>query len=558
MAPTFPCSKRVSTTGEHHRIQKSYIALAPIIALVIGAVFAVVHGAAENLGDAYDILVKVTGPLTDVLVLVVLIVPFALRWRFMSYVFEEHSFCFHSGVLSHHRASIPYTLAQSISYHASPLQRIFGVCTITLDRAGGSSRKPLSVPYVKRQVVERMCYELSMRKSAMQAGANDAIDYVPDADVKALDDAAVTYEYKLRAVDLLKTVLTNEKPVIAAFVVALVVVIAMAAAFLLEIPFAGYIEDIAWLIIGIAMLVVWASGLFPVLLRYGRFRVRRRGSRIEVKRGIIAYDFTSLDADCIQYVEARQSMLRRITGSCELAFGHITATRVTFFARVKDILLPFLKKKKVSKQADVLIVHPFAKLGHANEILDSLVPELAGRPHREDCHALPKAALGRALVRECVLHNKVLRVAIAIVIARWALDTFLVPLIAFTSIGFLLDYVMLMSGVVIITCIVAAIATLIKVPGAIRYARRSGYTWNDDYLLLFSTGLSASLSVIPHGKIQSGTEEVNLFQRRKSLATLQALTLSGEKTVTLEFADVCQDDADAYAEWLMAPEAVKA
>ena len=52
----------------------------------------------------------------------------------------------------------------------SLLQRIVGVCTVTIDTAGGADNKALVVPYVEKSAAERIRRELFMRKSLIAQG----------------------------------------------------------------------------------------------------------------------------------------------------------------------------------------------------------------------------------------------------------------------------------------------------------------------------------------------------------------------------------------------------
>ena len=52
----------------------------------------------------------------------------------------------------------------------SLLQRIVGVCTVTIDTAGGADNKALVVPYVEKSAAEQIRRELFMRKSLIAQG----------------------------------------------------------------------------------------------------------------------------------------------------------------------------------------------------------------------------------------------------------------------------------------------------------------------------------------------------------------------------------------------------
>ena len=555
-------------TGKHYKVQKSYIAMAPVIALFVAIVFAVFNNLEDKLYMALDVLDTVTGPFADLVVLAVLFVPFIFRWRAMSYVFDERGFSFYSGVFSKHRIQIPYTQAQSLSYHASPLQRIFRVCTVSIDRSGGSG-KVLCVPYVKRTTFEHMRAELSMRKAAMQAGKESEVTYVPDIEVNTFDNEPVTFEYRLEKGALLKSALTNDKPVIAAFVVLLLGIIISVIVLFVDPAAMEDVRDTLILLLIAVMVVVWVFGLFPILLKYGRFRARRRGSRIEVEHGVLSHDFTSMDADCIEFVEVEQSPLRRLTGACELSFGRTTfVNKVGVIKNLKKLVVQLItrskkKKKKVIEKAETLVVHPFVKLERANEILDNLAPEFADRPRRGECKPLPPIAFRRALIRECLVKNKVLWVCIALLVVRWILNIFVVS--KMVGVALMVDledggpvleisvldiYYNLMQFVLIGAIAVGVITIILKALAARRYAKKSGYTWTDKYLLLLHAGSPTCQHVIPRNKIQSGVSEVSWGQRRNSIATLQANAFTGSQSVVASLIDVSAEEVNAYLDWL--------
>ena len=540
-------------TGKHYRVHWSYMLLGPIIALIIVIVLTALSGLAETLISALEVLENVTGPFADLVVLLVLLVPFVLRWRAMSYVFDDREFSFYSGVFTKDSMHVPYGRIQSINYHASIIQRIFGACTITLDCAGGPATKTVRMPYVKMKLAERMRTELSMRKAAVEAGKEASVEYNPDVKMTAFGNEPISYEYRLKAGDLLKAAATNDKPVIVAFVVLIVAFIAVAVTMLLQVEFVEDVVDIAFLLIIAAVVIVWVFGLFPILSSYGGCRVRRRGSRIEIERGRLTRDFVAIDVNRIQSIEIKQSSIRRLIGCCELSFGRVSASNAKFsiIGFIKG-LLPGKKKKKIKQAESVkgLVVHPCMKLEQVNDTLAQLAPELTDCPRREECKHLPKAALGRALIRECLITNVVFWVAVVFVVL-WAItNVSLLPVIQFEDPEMVGKFSQLMIEMLIFIIAVAVILTIGRFLGARRWALRSGYAWNKRYLMLWNDGRTTNLVVIPRHKIQCGVAKCNFFQRRKSLATLGAVTVAGTRGAIASLVDVADEDVDAYLDWL--------
>ena len=618
-------------TGRHYKVHKSYIYVAPVVAVVAVMVIGIMNGMqgllqlyfALQRGDISFNPLLVTGLI--VLGLAVVFAAFiglyALAWRNMSYVFDEREFSYYSGIITKRRVHVPYARVQSVNHRASIIQRLVGVCTVSIDSAGGSSNKAVRVPYLPLETAERLRAELFMRKAAVAAGMESAIVYMPQADpttaegmqahqgrmredqnqaptppgqgatttapwtcpqcgtsntsnfcgkcgaqqpVQAtsnmLDTVAaplgdwrglyggtalfgeepVSYEFGLSNRELLLTAISHESPLTIALIVCLTFVVTLAFVLLVQDEVALTIALYTLPIIVGSTLLTWVFGLVAVLFSYGNFRARRRGSRIEVERGLLARSFSGIDIARVQSIEVRQSFIRHIIGYCELSLGRI------------DIASEKNSGGNDSKMnAKGLVIHPFVKLDRVDEILDGLAPEFADRPRRVDCAPLPKQALRRALLRRCVWYNWMLWVTVAIG-ACWAVIGAFVSSgdIRFASAAAYDQYDKFMVGSLIVVIVACAVITAARGVGAWLWARHSGYAWNRSYLLLHNDGLSTGQSIVPRQKIQAGAMRSNPFQRRLSLATLQAVTAAGTRATTAHLVDVPANVCSDYLDWV--------
>ena len=618
-------------TGRHYKVHKSYVYVAPITAVAAVVIVTLLNGMsgwidlyfALKRGDIGFSPLMVAGLI--VLGLVVLIAIFvglyALAWRNMSYVFDEREFSYYSGIITKRRVHVPYARVQSVNHRASIIQRLFGVCTVSIDSAGGSSNKAVRVPYLQLETAERLRVELFMRKAAVGAGMESFVVYMPQADsateegmrayqerVRAeqgqapvppgqatavpvswtcpqcgkpnvanfcggcgasqpaqaapnvLDSVAaplgdwrglygglamsgeepVSYEFGLSNRELLLTAISHDSPLVAALIVFFTFVLTFAFVLLAQDEVARTIVLFALPIIVGSTLVTWIIGLVAVLFSYGNFRVRRRGSRIEVERGLLARSFSGIDIERVQSIEVRQSFIRRIIGYCELSLGRIDT------AREKN------NGGNDSKMnARGLVIHPFVKIDRVDEIMDGLVPEFADRPRRADCAPLPAPALRRALLRRCLWYNWALWTAVVIGVCWMIIGAFATSGdIRFASAIAYVQYNRFMAGSLIAVVAICAVITVARGVGAVLWARHSGYAWNKRYLLLYNDGLSTGQSVIPRQKIQAGATRSNPFQRRLSLATLQAVTAAGTHATTARLVDVPVDACSDYLDWV--------
>ena len=618
-------------TGRHYKVHKSYVYVAPIVAAVAVVFLTLVNGMqgwielyyAFQKGDVHANPLMVIGLV--VLVLVVIIGAFvglyALAWKNMSYVFDEREFSFYSGIITKRRVHVPYARVQSVNHRESIIQRIFGVCTVTIDSAGGSSNKAVRVPYLQLETAERLRVELFMRKAAVAAGAESALVYDPRADLataegmqahkdhvrdergqapvppgqvaavptmwtcpqcgkantsnfcgdcgapqpaqvkaNALDTAAaplgdwrglyagtaivgeepVSYEFGLTNHELLLTTVSHDSPLVSALIVCVTLIVTFAFVLLAQDEVATTIAMFTLPIVLGSTLLIWVFGLLVVLFSFGNFRARRRGSRIEVERGLLARNFSGIDIERVQSIEIRQSFVRRIIGYCEISLGRIDAAG---------------EQNKGNNDSKMntkgLVVHPFVKLDRVDEILDGLVPEFADRPRRVDCTPLPQPAMRRALLRRCIWYNWALWVTVFIAIC-WAIIGGFANAgeIRFASTASYAQYDKFMVGSLIVVIVLCVAITVARGVGAVLWARHSGYAWNRRYLLVLNDGLSTSQSVVPRQKIQAGATRSNPFQRRLSLATLQAVTAAGTRATTASLIDVPADACSNYLDWI--------
>ena len=619
-------------TGRHYKVHKSYVYVAPIVA-VITVVFVTFFSGLQNWielffalqrgGIGFDLLPAIgLGALGLVVLIAVLVGLYALAWRNMSYVFDEREFSYYSGIITKRRVHVPYARVQSVNHRASVIQRLFGVCTVSIDSAGGSSNKAVRVPYLQLETAERLRAELFMRKAAVGVGMESSIVYMPQADSasdegmqaqkdrvrsergqapvppgqavattalwtcpqcgkanaasfcgecgapqpkqampNALDTAAaslgewrglyggavmfgeepVSYEFGLTNRELLLTTVSHDSPLVAALIVLFSLVVTFAFVLLAQDEVALTIAVFVLPIIVALTLFTWVLGLLAVLFSYGNFRTRRRGSRIEVERGLLARNFSGIDIARVQSIEVRQSFIRRIIGYCELSLGRIdTAAENNNNGN---------NNSKMNTKG--LVIHPFVKLDRVDEIIDGLAPELADRPRRADCAPLPKPAMRRAVLRRCIWYNWALWILLFIGVCWAIIGSFAVSGgIRFASAASYAQYDRFMVGSLVIVAVLCAVITAARCVGAVLWARHSGYAWNKGYLLLYNDGLATSQSVVPRQKIQAGATRSNPFQRRLSLATLQAVTAAGTRSTTARLVDVPADACADYLDWV--------
>ena len=148
------------------------------------------------------------------------------------YEFGDEEFSFYSGIFNKKRVHVPYRRIQSVDQTASLLQRVFGVCTVQIDTAGGASNKAVSVPFLRKADAEALRVDLFARKSAAvgtpfrEADAPSSFGNVLDAPAEVWDDVRgvfagrevdtgrISFQYGITNGELILTGLSNSTTLI--------------------------------------------------------------------------------------------------------------------------------------------------------------------------------------------------------------------------------------------------------------------------------------------------------------------------------------------------------
>lgn len=94
-----------------------------------------------------------------------------ISYNYIWYEYSNEEFSFYSGIISKKRAHVPYQRIQSINQKATLFQRIAGVCTVSIETAGGASNTAITLPYIEKSAAEALRKELFARKQFAQMKA---------------------------------------------------------------------------------------------------------------------------------------------------------------------------------------------------------------------------------------------------------------------------------------------------------------------------------------------------------------------------------------------------
>jgi putative membrane protein len=581
-------------TGRPYQVHHSYIWLSPLAATFAFAA-AIVMGNLHNLGQSYEFLKSLgyggVGFLVAVVVLVllatygVLTVIHVLAYRNLSFVFDEKEFSLYSGIITKKHVHVPYARVQSVNHRATLVQRLFGVCTVTIDTAGGSANKAVRVPYVQLGVGERIRTDLFVRKAAAIAGEHARVAYLDEADrlvaeglqgvrrsaqdartrgpvspgqlaadrsqvpipSNVLDSAAadvsawrgafagnivgmepVSYEFGLTNRELALTSMSHGSAVVLSATFGAMGLIGAMTGFM------GVMLLVVFAVVG------WIAGIVRIALSFGGFRACRRGDRIEVERGLLQHEFSGIDIDRVQSVVVRQSFVRRCMGYCEVSLGRVdTATDEQS------------KNSGAKLNRHGLVVHPFVKADRVDELLANLIPEFSEMPVRTDLRPLPDISLRRAIMRRCIWRNAALWTAAAFAIVQVVSSAMRTRSSAVNLDPDGAAFLQVLDGSFVAIYIVCALITIALGISAVLWKKHSGFAFNHGYTAVRNDGLHTEFVVVPRRKIQSGYTRSNPFQRHGRVASVVVTTAAGVGSTSTLLWDVRREQGEAWLDWLV-------
>ena len=543
-----------------HHVHHSYIWLGSIQAgaamffVVLVSGFSGFVGAladGETIGGDLPLLMLVIGAIVLGLVLIIGLVALFqwLSYKHLYYVIGPEEFNLYSGIFNKKRVHVPYQRIQSVDQRASLLQRLFGVCTVSIDTAGGSNNKAVQVPYVQKSQAEQLRTELFARKqyaTAVQEGmapqeaavavaaasgvvlpqagaagqaaaagagaAGQAPHNVLDApaeiwtDVRgvfggsAVDTGKVSYEYGLSNKELLFTGLSNNT----AFVLVILGILGGAAQFASQMApvLTGMVDPI----VGQFMLLsgqlfggnLVAAGVALVLV------VAAVMWLLSIVGSAISFGgFRACRRD--NRIEVERGLLQHQFQGVSVDRVQSVIVKQSFIRRLLGYCELSLGKIDAAAEgsdeqqkslSQGLVVHPFVKMSRVPEILAGLVP----------------VALRRALIRRGIIQGTGLWLAVVIAIGQVCSNAFIVPdadgltVLFYINTGAFIGYAL---------CLVLFVLDLV---GAVLWFRGSGFAYNEHFMQVSNGGF--------------------------------ARTAAGIGGTTIRLIDVCEEDARSWLDWL--------
>ncbi len=461
-----------------------------------------------------------------------------LAWRRFSWELTASELHISSGVLVRKEAHIPIGRIHSVDHSANIAERALGVVRLKVQTPGGGAQAEGVIEGMTLSAAEALQGAIFERmKRAREGGvagapaasqnhaADDGSGLVGSSGDLAAEVARmsgtlrgafageradierVEFEYQLTVRDLLLAGLSNNRGGYLFFI--------LIAAMSQIVEFGNLGDRISeaagsvTLLAGVALALVialatWAISVVTTALSFAGFVVRRRGSRIEIERGLLERHVVGISLDRIQSIRVKQGFIRRMIGYAEISL---------------DTVMGISSEGEANRTA---VVHPFIRLDLVDEYLSDLIPSLSSRP--EPTSALPARALRRYVF-------------------LWAgyLALVLVPA-GFVAAHFV-GHGVLIALAIVITLVLAAWGGILSFE-----ARAFGLSRKT---LSVKTGVLGRQTVfVPRGRIQWVRVAQSPFQRRLGLATFFAHTAAGGSAGSgVSMRDVSVEQADEMLEW---------
>lgn len=525
-----------------------------------------------------------------------------LQWKHFWYEFDPAEFSIYSGVISKKRTHVPYGRVQSVDQKATLIQRILGLCVVSIDTAGGASNKAITVPYLTKSQAEDLRQQLYLRKAqimaqaagqrtagaavgsgvangawqgqpgvagaaavgggayaGVQGGEGNILDAASDIasqmtgvfDGPSFAQQPPSYEYGLSNKQLVLTGLFNNT----SFVLVMM----------------GILAVVGQLFSGIADVVPSSEVLLESAVEGA---IAREGALMAGGIALGAFLVVALVVWALSAVgtmlafggfkaRRRGDRIEVERGILQHSFQGVAVDRVqsviisqTLIRRLMGYCEISLGKidatesssgdDKGSKgtQTGKVVVHPFVKKSECAQVIAGLIPEFAGMPTQST--PVAPVALRRAILRRTLWQGPGFWLIVATALFHLTVHVAAVV----SQDPELWDMLAIFDPVCGFLYAVGVVCMIANCIGAVMWARESSFAVNRRFMQVNNGGLSRESISFPRQKIQFGSTRTNPFQRLAGTATLRATIAAGVGGTTITLIDVTEEDAARWLQWL--------
>jgi putative membrane protein len=426
-------------------------------------------------------------------VVVLIFVYGVLAWYRFTYRIEQGELRIEYGLIIRKKRYIPFERIQSLDLSEGILQRLFGLVKVKVETAGSGGMglqdgEAVLTAITKQDAEEIHNYLVSIKRTGKLE----------------LDDeqAQETHE------DLLYKISTKELLMLASTSGGVGVVISAVLAFVFQfeefIPYEQIFDGVEHfvqsgvvfvsIVVFAGFLLAWVIALFGTMLKYANFNVRKVDNDLVITRGLLEKRQFTIPLNRIQAVRVSENLIRQPLGYAS-AYLESAGGSALDQESSKVIILPIVKKSRIP---------------------ELLGPYLSDYQFRTKLTAAPRRAYIRYLLKGWIV------ILPLIIGAIWFFRPW--------------GYAALMLFAI------SALWSFLNFKDA-------GWSIENGMLTFRYRSIVKSTVFMRKNKVQSFSVKESFFQRKKQLATVEAIVKSGHGGTGGKVMDLEKQDADTMYHW---------
>ncbi|WP_226086390.1 PH domain-containing protein [Mesobacillus sp. S13] len=425
-------------------------------------------------------------------VVVLVLVYGVLSWYRFTYRIEQGELRIEYGLIVRKKRYIPFDRIQSLDLSEGILQRLFGLVKVKVETAGSGGMglqdgEAILTAITKQDAQEIHDYLVSIKKSGQMLQGEE--------EPQSSDDLL----YKISVPELLMLATTSGG-------VGVVISAVLAFVFQFEefIPYEQIFDGVEnfvqngvifiSVVVFIGFLLAWMIALFGTMLKYANFTVRKVDNDLVITRGLLEKRQFTIPLNRIQAVRISENLVRQPLGYAS-AFLESAGGSALDQESSKVLILPIVKKRKIP---------------------DLLEPHLTEYHFRVNISPAPVRAYSRYLLKGWIFTLPVIIAAIWF-LRPWGFGALL--LLPASAIWSYLNY------------------------------KDAGWSLDQGMLTFRYRNIVKNTVYMKKNKVQSFSMKESFFQRKKNLATVEAIVKSGHGGAGGKVIDLEKKHVDRIYHW---------
>ncbi|MBT2644366.1 PH domain-containing protein [Bacillus sp. ISL-41] len=425
-------------------------------------------------------------------VVVLVLVYGVLSWYRFTYRIEQGELRIEYGLIVRKKRYIPFDRIQSLDLSEGILQRLFGLVKVKVETAGSGGMglqdgEAVLTAITKQDAQEIHDYLVSIKKSGQALDGEEAPE--------STDDLL----YKISVSELLMLASTSGG-------VGVVISAVLAFVFQFEefIPYEQIFDGVEHfvqngvvfisVVVFLGFLLAWIIALFGTMLKYANFTVRKVDNDLVITRGLLEKRQFTIPLNRIQAVRISENLVRQPLGYAS-AFVESAGGSALDQESSKVLILPIVKKRKIP---------------------GLLEPHLTEYHFRVNINSAPGRAYSRYLLKGWLFKLPIIIASIWF-FRPWGFGSLI--LLAVSAVWSYLNY------------------------------KDAGWSLDNGMLTFRYRNIVKNTVYMRKNKVQSFSMKESFFQRKKKLATVEAIVKSGHGGAGGKVIDLEKKHVDMMYHW---------